>query len=122
MKKVERVGISLDKKLLSKFDKLISRQGYQSRSEAVRDLIREQLSTEQLEDAKAGVVAVVCLFLGVPVDYKPLDIIACVFLMITLISGIAALVKIKLSKGLLTGKGYMLSQGYLYQCFSYFMD
>ncbi|MHC4076754.1 MAG: CopG family ribbon-helix-helix protein, partial [Planctomycetota bacterium] len=33
MKGVERVGISLDKKLLSEFDKLIADQGYQSRSE-----------------------------------------------------------------------------------------
>ncbi len=61
MSQVERIGISLDKKLLSKFDKLIRSQGYQSRSEAIRDLIRDQLSAEQLSDPKAKAVAVVHL-------------------------------------------------------------
>jgi len=40
MSHTERVGISLDKKLLNMFDELIARQGYSNRSEAVRDLIR----------------------------------------------------------------------------------
>jgi CopG family nickel-responsive transcriptional regulator len=40
MSQVERIGVSVDKKLLSKFDKLIAKQGYQSRSEAIRDLVR----------------------------------------------------------------------------------
>ena len=61
MKKVERIGVSLDKKLLSKFDKLIVKQGYQSRSEAMRDLIRQQLSSEQLTNPKAKAVAAVCI-------------------------------------------------------------
>jgi len=41
MKRIERVGVSLDKKLLSTFDKLIAKRGYKSRSEAIRDLIRQ---------------------------------------------------------------------------------
>ena len=61
MEQVERVGVSVDKKLLSMFDKLIIKQGYQNRSEAIRDLIRQQLSGEQLSDPKAKAVAVVCL-------------------------------------------------------------
>jgi len=61
MKTVERVGVSLDKKLLCGFDRLIARQGYQSRSEAIRDLIRRQLSTERLSNPKAKAVAAVCL-------------------------------------------------------------
>ena len=61
MEQVERIGISLDKKLLSDFDKLISGQGYQNRSEAVRDLIRRQLSSEQLADPKAEAIAAVFL-------------------------------------------------------------
>jgi CopG family nickel-responsive transcriptional regulator len=40
---VERIGISLDKKLLAQFDGLIAAKGYSNRSEAVRDLIREKL-------------------------------------------------------------------------------
>jgi len=61
MRQVERIGVSLDKKLLLMFDKLIAKRGYQSRSEAIRDLIRQQLSSEQLSNPKAKAVAVVCL-------------------------------------------------------------
>jgi len=59
MTKVERIGVSLDKKLLSMFDQLIVKQGYANRSEAIRDLIRNRLSEEQLANpasqATAGV-------------------------------------------------------------------
>ena len=62
MSKTERVGVSLDKKLLSMFDQLISRQGYTNRSEAIRDLIRNRLSEVQLgkpaSEAVAGVFLV----------------------------------------------------------------
>jgi CopG family nickel-responsive transcriptional regulator len=61
MSKIERVGVSLEKELLSAFDKLISTQGYQSRSEAIRDLIRQQLSGERLRNDKAEAVAAVVL-------------------------------------------------------------
>ncbi len=61
MSRVERIGVSVDKKLLSKFDKLIAKQGYQSRSEAIRDLVRQQLSDERVGDPKAEAVAVVIL-------------------------------------------------------------
>ena len=61
MNRVERVGVSLDKKLLSEFDKLIARQGYGSRSEAIRDLIRQQISSERLENPMAEAVAAVVL-------------------------------------------------------------
>jgi len=61
MNQVERIGVSLDKKLLSKFDDLIAKQGYQSRSEAIRDLIRQQLSTERLSNPQANAVAAVVL-------------------------------------------------------------
>ncbi len=61
MSQTERVGVSLDKKLLSMFDDLISRQGYSNRSEAVRDLIRSRLSEERL--AKPSTQAVAGVFL-----------------------------------------------------------
>ena len=61
MAELERIGISLDKDLLSEFDALIARQGYQSRSEAVRDLVRQQLSQERLGDPKSEAVAAVFL-------------------------------------------------------------
>lgn len=44
---IERVGISLEGSLLEQFDRLIARRGYANRSEAIRDLIREQLVQEQ---------------------------------------------------------------------------
>lgn len=61
MEQIERIGISLDKKLLSMFDKLIAKQGYKNRSEAIRDLIRRQLSGDQLQDPKADAVGAVFL-------------------------------------------------------------
>jgi CopG family nickel-responsive transcriptional regulator len=61
MSQVERIGVSVEKELLSKFDKLITRQGYQSRSEAIRDLVRQRLSDEQTGDPKAKAVAAVIL-------------------------------------------------------------
>ena len=61
MEQIERIGVSLDKKLLSMFDKHIAKQGYQNRSEAIRDLIRRQLSSERLDNPKAKAVAAVYL-------------------------------------------------------------
>ncbi|MHC4595722.1 MAG: nickel-responsive transcriptional regulator NikR [Planctomycetota bacterium] len=61
MKRIERVGVSLDKKLLAAFDKLIANQGYGSRSEAIRDLIRQQIDGERLRNPKAEAVAAVFL-------------------------------------------------------------
>jgi len=49
MSSIVRFGISLDKKLLDDFDKLIQRKGYKNRSEAIRDLIRESLVEEEWE-------------------------------------------------------------------------
>ena len=61
MSELERIGVSLDRDLLAKFDKLITKQGYRIRSEAIRDLVRKQLSEEQLEDPQAHAVAAVFL-------------------------------------------------------------
>lgn len=61
MAQLERIGVSLDKGLLSRFDKLIAKQGYQNRSEAIRDLIRRQLSEQRLSNPRARAVAAVIL-------------------------------------------------------------
>jgi len=61
MADLERIGVSLDSDLLADFDKLIAQQGYQSRSEALRDLVRQRLSQERLSDPKAKAVAAVLL-------------------------------------------------------------
>jgi CopG family nickel-responsive transcriptional regulator len=41
MSSLIRTGISLDSELLARFDRAIARKGYGSRSEAIRDLLRE---------------------------------------------------------------------------------
>jgi CopG family nickel-responsive transcriptional regulator len=61
MNQIERIGVSLEKELLAAFDGLIDQRGYASRSEAIRDLIREQISTERLANPKAKAVAAVFL-------------------------------------------------------------
>ena len=43
MSELVRFGVSLDKSLLDKFDRLIGERRYTNRSEALRDLIREEL-------------------------------------------------------------------------------
>lgn len=42
-----RFGISIDERLLTKFDDLIGAKGYSNRSEAIRDLIRNALVEEE---------------------------------------------------------------------------
>lgn len=61
MSSIERVGVSVDKKLLAEFDRLIDEQGYTNRSEAIRDLIRESLSKDKLAEPAASAVAGVFL-------------------------------------------------------------
>jgi CopG family nickel-responsive transcriptional regulator len=41
MSSLVRTGISLDRALLARFDRIIAPKGYGSRSEAIRDLVRE---------------------------------------------------------------------------------
>jgi CopG family nickel-responsive transcriptional regulator len=50
--KAYRFGISLDKELLDKFDRLIGQKKYTNRSEAFRDLIRQELIKEQWKQNK----------------------------------------------------------------------
>lgn len=57
---MERVTISLDESLLADFDDFIRRQGYENRSEAIRDLVRRRLQDDALE-RKAADFAVASL-------------------------------------------------------------
>jgi CopG family nickel-responsive transcriptional regulator len=47
-----RTGVSLETGLLASFDKAISRKGYQNRSEAIRDLIRDHLVEREADENK----------------------------------------------------------------------
>jgi CopG family nickel-responsive transcriptional regulator len=60
---LERIGVSLEDHLLEKFDRLIAGKGYASRSEAIRDLIRDALVQRSWSesDGREERVAVVTL-------------------------------------------------------------
>ena len=47
-----RFGISLPRDLLDKFDRLIKEKGYSNRSEALRDLIRQELVKKEWRENK----------------------------------------------------------------------
>ncbi|MFQ6063803.1 MAG: ribbon-helix-helix protein, CopG family, partial [Methanosarcinales archaeon] len=48
-----RIGVSLPNNLLEKFDEIIARRGYSSRSEGIRDAIRTYiLNYEWMSDIK----------------------------------------------------------------------
>jgi len=49
MSQVSRTGVSLEEDLLQQFDRLLQRRGYQNRSEAIRDLIREALVSDAVD-------------------------------------------------------------------------
>ena len=56
-----RFGISIDARLLTKFDDLIAAKGYSNRSEAIRDLIRNALVEEQWGGGNEETVGTVSL-------------------------------------------------------------
>lgn len=51
---MERLTISLDSQLLEQFEEYLHARGYMNRSEAMRDLIRDQLETSRLEKEGEG--------------------------------------------------------------------
>lgn len=62
MKKIVRFGVSIEKDLLDNFDKIIEEKGYNSRSEAIRDLIRDYIIKEKWnigKDMVAGSISLV---------------------------------------------------------------
>ena len=61
MGELSRIGVAIDAELLEKFDRLLARRGYENRSEAFRDLIRDQLIEESWKSPDAPVVGTVTL-------------------------------------------------------------
>lgn len=57
-----RFGVSMDRELLNKFDKLIETKGYKNRSEAVRDLVRDALVKQTWEDDNQFVAGSILIF------------------------------------------------------------
>ena len=61
MQNIVRFGVSIDDKLLDKFDALIAKKGYVNRSEAIRDLIRSMLVDEDISDPEAESIGTLSL-------------------------------------------------------------
>jgi CopG family nickel-responsive transcriptional regulator len=61
MHHLSRFGVSLEDDLLQAFDRSIGGQGYQNRSEAIRDLIRDHLIQKKIGLADTEVIGVVTL-------------------------------------------------------------
>jgi CopG family transcriptional regulator, nickel-responsive regulator len=61
MSGLSRIGVAIDTDLLNKFDKLIGQRGYTNRSEAFRDLIRDELVEKIWESPESHVVGTVTL-------------------------------------------------------------
>ena len=58
---LSRIGVAIDSELLEKFDRLIGQRGYTNRSEAFRDLIRDELVQKTWESPESEVVGTVTL-------------------------------------------------------------
>ena len=56
MENITRFGVSVKPDLLKKFDKMIKKEGYTNRSEAIRDIIRRNLIMEKNKDPNAEAI------------------------------------------------------------------
>ncbi len=61
MSELSRIGVAIDADLLRQFDALIAKRGYTNRSEAFRDLIRDELVQKRWESPDSQVVGTVTL-------------------------------------------------------------
>ncbi len=72
MSELSRFGVSVEDELLQSFDHLIAAQGYETRSEALRDLMRDALVKTKLEiSAETGEV---CASLTLVYDHHASDL------------------------------------------------
>src|SRR6185295_6375241 len=62
MKKLVRFGVSLDHRLLEEFDDLIARKEYATRSEAIRDLLRDSLVGQQWNETQETVGTITMVY------------------------------------------------------------
>lgn len=61
MGELSRIGVAIDSDLLEKFDRHIGSKGYTNRSEAFRDLIRDELVRQEWEQPDSQVIGTVTL-------------------------------------------------------------
>jgi len=62
MKKLVRFGVSLDHHLLDDFDRVITRKNYTNRSEALRDLIRDNLVGQEWDENKVTIGTITIVY------------------------------------------------------------
>jgi CopG family transcriptional regulator, nickel-responsive regulator len=62
MSKIIRFGVSLEEALLHNFDSLIKKRKYTNRSEAIRDLIRQELLKKDLEEDREVAGAITFIY------------------------------------------------------------
>jgi CopG family nickel-responsive transcriptional regulator len=62
MSELFRFGVSLEKGLLDSFDQLIKEKNYTNRSEAIRDLIRQELVKKQWQKGREIAGAIVFIY------------------------------------------------------------
>jgi len=58
---VTRIGVSLEPELLDKFDEDIAKKGYSSRSEALRDLVRDSLAENEWKNEDQWMVGTIVM-------------------------------------------------------------
>ncbi len=61
MPAITRFGVSIEEKLLKNFDRLIAEKGYQNRSEAIRDLIRDSFVQEEWKEGTKEMVGTIAI-------------------------------------------------------------
>ena len=59
--KMTRFGVSINSRLLQNFDSLINKKGYVNRSEAIRDIIRDQLVESSCKNNDSEMVGTINL-------------------------------------------------------------
>ena len=58
---VTRIGVSLEPELLKEFDESIGKKGYSSRSEAIRDLVRDSLAEDEWKNDDEWMVGTIVI-------------------------------------------------------------
>lgn len=71
MSEIIRFGVSLDKRLLERFDRLIQDRSYTNRSEALRDLIRQEFVKNEWEEGQEVAGAITYIY-----DHHQRDLLA----------------------------------------------
>jgi CopG family nickel-responsive transcriptional regulator len=62
MSSLIRTGISLEQDLLERFDRVVQQKGYGSRSEAIRDLVRDHFVEEDVASNKVVVATLTLIY------------------------------------------------------------